>query len=549
MKRDFLVERQGRWFVLYAGLLDEAHAQGLKSIRTQLIQAPSPDNGQVAICFAEVTTDKGTFTGLGDASPDNVARMMTPHLIRMAECVPLSARILTRRGWKRHDEVTVGEEVLAYDIEADLCRWTPLLDVSVYGEDYETVRLQSRSFDVTCTPNHTWPIHRTGKRVHASQRVLRKTCDLVTSDKVIVAAPAEEGDSPLTPREAALLGWLATDGTVREQIVNYAGRPYGPYRRAFISQSKPQYLDELRVLVGPDGSEQVSEPRRRDFGTYVSTCLPQHKFELTAGFTRELLAKAGVDSFAELPSLVTRLNGEARLAMLDAMLKGDGALRRGHSWVFGQKAKPGVSEAFTILATLCGYALGRPRTSSVGEVPVWQVRRNRVVSANYLTVTQGEPQPVWCPTTKYGTWVMNLNGCITITGNTRAKARALRDSINVGVTALEELADSDEPAESAEAQPRAHERAAEPARQEEASFRPAPAKSPAPQPLAASGGLATPNQVRAIYSIARDQLSLAESEVDEKSVSLYGVPPAELTKKQASDLIDALKAKELKIAG
>lgn len=85
MKREFVVERQGKAFVLYAGLLDEAHAQGLKSIRTTLLQIPDESNGNVAICQAEVTTEKGTFTGLGDASPSNVARLMQCCLIRMAE--------------------------------------------------------------------------------------------------------------------------------------------------------------------------------------------------------------------------------------------------------------------------------------------------------------------------------------------------------------------------------------------------------------------------------------------------------------------------------
>lgn len=85
MKREFMVERQGRWFVLYAGLLDEAHAQGLKAIRTQLVQVPTPENGHLAICTAQVETANGTFSGIGDASPESVSRMMLPHLIRMAE--------------------------------------------------------------------------------------------------------------------------------------------------------------------------------------------------------------------------------------------------------------------------------------------------------------------------------------------------------------------------------------------------------------------------------------------------------------------------------
>lgn len=85
MKREFVINRHGKEYVLYAGLLDEAHAQGLKAIRTQLVQIPTAQNGQVAICLAEVTTEKGTFTGLGDASPDNVNRAMSNALVRLAE--------------------------------------------------------------------------------------------------------------------------------------------------------------------------------------------------------------------------------------------------------------------------------------------------------------------------------------------------------------------------------------------------------------------------------------------------------------------------------
>lgn len=85
VKREFIVERQGRSFVLYAGLLDLAHSQGLRAIRTHLIQVPGEENGQTAIVHAEVDTDRGTFSGIGDASPANVARAMLTCTIRLAE--------------------------------------------------------------------------------------------------------------------------------------------------------------------------------------------------------------------------------------------------------------------------------------------------------------------------------------------------------------------------------------------------------------------------------------------------------------------------------
>ena len=86
MKREFLIERQGRSFVLYAGLLDEAHEKGLKSIRTELLQSPSAENGETTICQAVIEMGDGRiFTGIGDATPHNVGRSIVPHAIRMAE--------------------------------------------------------------------------------------------------------------------------------------------------------------------------------------------------------------------------------------------------------------------------------------------------------------------------------------------------------------------------------------------------------------------------------------------------------------------------------
>lgn len=85
MDAKFIIKQQGRDFVLYAGLIDMAHGQGLKSIRTTLLQAPAEENRWTAIISAEVETERGVFTGIGDASPDNVSRMLMPHYIRLGE--------------------------------------------------------------------------------------------------------------------------------------------------------------------------------------------------------------------------------------------------------------------------------------------------------------------------------------------------------------------------------------------------------------------------------------------------------------------------------
>lgn len=88
----------------YAGLLSKAHDEGLSSILTELVQAPTPDNGRTAVVRAHVTTSKGSFTGLGDADPENVSPSVVRHLLRVAE-TRAKARAL-------RDAVNIGEVAL-----------------------------------------------------------------------------------------------------------------------------------------------------------------------------------------------------------------------------------------------------------------------------------------------------------------------------------------------------------------------------------------------------------------------------------------------------
>jgi len=86
VRDEFLITRQGKQYVLFAGLLDEAHNRGLKGIDTELVQVPTEENARVAIVKARVEMEDGsTFSGIGDASPENVGRNIVPHIIRMAE--------------------------------------------------------------------------------------------------------------------------------------------------------------------------------------------------------------------------------------------------------------------------------------------------------------------------------------------------------------------------------------------------------------------------------------------------------------------------------
>ena len=81
----WITKIEGKEFVKYPGLLDLAHQHGLSSIEVDIIQMPTKDNGNFAVCRATVMSKIGeTFIDVGDANPGNCSSKVSKHLLRMA---------------------------------------------------------------------------------------------------------------------------------------------------------------------------------------------------------------------------------------------------------------------------------------------------------------------------------------------------------------------------------------------------------------------------------------------------------------------------------
>lgn len=95
-----MITRQGKQYVLFAGLLDAFHEKqndfddARPVMETELLEKPSDNPGGVAIVHARAGFKLldgserwvfGPFDGIGDASAENVGKNIEPHKIRMAE--------------------------------------------------------------------------------------------------------------------------------------------------------------------------------------------------------------------------------------------------------------------------------------------------------------------------------------------------------------------------------------------------------------------------------------------------------------------------------
>ncbi len=108
----FIIQLQGKNYVTYEGLLDEAHRQGLERIEVDIIQLPSKENSMTAVCKAIASTGEKTFTDFGDASPSSVGHNLVPHILRMAStrAKARALRDMTNIGITAIEELDLGDK-------------------------------------------------------------------------------------------------------------------------------------------------------------------------------------------------------------------------------------------------------------------------------------------------------------------------------------------------------------------------------------------------------------------------------------------------------
>lgn len=307
-------------------------------------------------------------------------------------CVPTNTEILTRTGFKLHSQVEVGDEVAIYHPDDDALHWGPLQAKYVYPSQ-PLVRIEQKGFHFSCTPNHAWPVEmKRTKRI-----VRRELCDIPRTARIRVVAPMrnEEG-LDCTPAEAAVLGWLVTDGWTQ-------GTPLQGKFSAVISQKNKvaELLQDLDESGIPYTEQGVRNTVRR--------------WHLHTASIRDLFTRIGYEDKSSLPQIVCQMSYVQRERLFNAMMLAEG--HKGNV-AFSQNEGP-VLEAFYLLATLQGQRMGKASsiTSKKGKV-CKHIHLSPSRSMSPFKVLDAGKGETWCPTVSTGYWVARQDGQVTITGNT-----------------------------------------------------------------------------------------------------------------------------------
>ena len=281
-------------------------------------------------------------------------------------CVPENtSKALTRNGWRHVNELSVGDEIMTYNIEKDELEFKPILNLHRY-KDVKTnvVRSGNNGFIFEATDNHKWVVKlpeikgtRLEKYNRINDKALIETSDLLINKKnkhLVVSAQYNGGEN-----------------VKLDKIFKY-GSNWVKYILDITSEQRQAWLFSAIVY---DGNQQKIE-------------------RLTEN----------TDNIEELDWLYT-------------------GTQKKQSFGFKQKDIE-HRDAFLLSAFLNSGLVTWKKVKDKDIYSCHYTSNKRFKNTSNFKIVKENISDVWCPETENGTWVMmqetDGNGIITITGNSGA---------------------------------------------------------------------------------------------------------------------------------
>lgn len=327
-------------------------------------------------------------------------------------CLPISAEILTKRGWLNYNDVQIGDETLGYNLVKDRMEWTKVIRKHVGKDKLGTVKWRVnkvRFSGIRCTKEHQWIGEGTwiGMRGYIPASNMKTT--YCKSVRLKLSGPVlDGGDLLISPIELGLIGWAVTDG---HTITTCSGR-----RALEISLVKTKSVDSLRNLL--ELNDIFFTYSRYDYDCKKNTDYRwKHRFYIGVDVWEPIAAK-WLDHYT-LTELALRSSLEAREEMFECMMEADGSRCRSDER-FGA-IKPPVIDCFMALAQTLGRRLSfSTRESGFVDMHIPQSGHVAANTPRFFLDENSEEEDVWCPETDLGSWITRCDGQVVLTGNSKA---------------------------------------------------------------------------------------------------------------------------------
>jgi hypothetical protein len=340
-------------------------------------------------------------------------------------CLPVdNTEVLTSKGWKRQADIYVGDVVMGYNAANDQLGWTKVSDKQFY-KDAEVGLLGNRRWNVECTEDHRW-VAKTGYESH-NLPCMEYGFDLQTNSSILNTAQFHEGGSDVSAVDAAVVGWLLTDGYWKwsgkdSARQNSFGQANGVV--ASIGQSQKKFHKDVQQDLALAGIQ---------FTEYTYNEMTE--FRINSDDFRALMFRCGLPLNVskhdiDWVSWIVKLSYPALEAFISASWKADGRTTVKNAVEIRQN-DGNIADAIAVALMLTGR-----KVTVRGSETCKTVRGSATRWTGFQT---GEFKPtrkvdVFCLTTGFDTFVIRQGGVLTVTGNCSYNAQIARVAKTVGCT-------------------------------------------------------------------------------------------------------------------
>jgi DNA (cytosine-5)-methyltransferase 1 len=336
-------------------------------------------------------------------------------------CADTETEILTARGWRRYNQVQVGDIVASLNTADGAARWVPIQRMNTFDlTDEKVLRIEGKAISALVTPGHRWPVQ---QRVNsrAGRRMVwqvRTSDQLTLESSVVRSAPFEHPESSgHADALVELVGWAWTEGSYRTNGGLHLSQSPS------VNPTKCDRIDQaLRALYGPPmgrAGRRTGVPAW-NVADYEGT----RYWRLNVAAASPILA-AAPDHVLD-PTWLLTLTAEQLDLLIEVSMLADGTtrVRNGARDSSLSQNRQDRAEAFQFAAILAGRATSIHRWEMQHKgaaYPMWRVALLEKVTAKPLRQAVAEWTTysgiVWCPTVEHGTWLCRRNGLVHWTGN------------------------------------------------------------------------------------------------------------------------------------
>lgn len=354
-------------------------------------------------------------------------------------CLPVeNTKILTKGGWYSHGQLKEGMEVMTYNKSKGANEWKPIQKIHFF-KDKEVIRMENNEWCMDSTEDHRWiGKRRTGRGV--TKREVEEfitTKDIKSEFKIYNAAPCETPkESLLTLEEAAVLGWVFSDGCVSwkpysTKTSSRKGEKRGV--KVVITQADHKYGQVIEDLLKTEGCFTGKSYKRGS----VNPCA---NYNINSSYFRKLWEKSGFGQSrkheVDLTKLMLSLGKQELTAFIDAFFLADGHTDDKNGKHISQNRGniyDGVRTGLYLLGINTSVSSKGVYLPSGKECVDIRFRKKTYTGSTNLRKTSLGVADTFCITTENDTFVCMQGDIITITGNCLFGASGRKVAVTIGI--------------------------------------------------------------------------------------------------------------------